>query len=816
MHRAKQIFAIFSLALSLTVMFAMNANAQLSTRVLTIRTMPADTKLQSVFIDGQRAKIISNQSGYAFVEIRADVNDFRCKYTLSIIAENGRFLRKQFDLCENVWQIDVSFEDDGSGASQKQISIVPSDPKVRIFSLSLNGKPQSFTAFMDSNRVEFTLRRGPSGYKCSTELEVLLSNGNSYKEQVDLCANNNEVVLDLEPKREYFEVFTVRSSIKDDRISSVRVDGRKVPILRWISGGVRTRLAAGAPSFRCEATIEVGFASGAKASDKIDICAENFDVTLTPTPQYITDTSLASPFSWRFTAPRDAFDNAQLRFASNNRAAGFVALCEPGSRSVDVYIAGFPNRAGLGNRTDLEMWAGRYQGKQSATAGRAPGGPDNAAPFFNISTSHGLWNGLIAGSAYTLIADDEHRLRMSLKGSAGPVRDFVRACNQRFNGPSVIGDVTEDSSLKWSRTTTSNGAQQLQFGDASTDRIGFAARCEPNSGYAEVMFASAPGQMTDGRNISIFWDTVGNQGKLNARTRTVEGIDWGAVPIATMDVEDRFWPSLAAGNIVHIAMDGDRMSTYSLKGSAKPVREFVAACRPYVPEPEPKPEPIDNLTPDRPSAEEEVFNTIADIFNNLSDQSDGKLQVEINSPSAAAKKVLQDYRNNPNFFCDEARVPTSLGNRQVKSGFANNSSDLVDLYQIQPNGQRVRVRDIPPGARLTVTADAGQSWEVRRRNGGCLTSFASPNNDVVFSIKDNMGQADREAFVKTYRCGARQTHVLVAPNHGFSIVGGQIGFHRASVAGRTQNVWARTSAVIDNQRLVVRGSEAPDLDCVVR
>ena len=118
-----------------------------------------------MFVDGREANIISSQQGYTFVEIRDEVSNFRCKYTISVIAKNGRFLRKQFDLCESVWQIDVSFEDTGSGASQKQISIVPADSEVRILSLALDGKPQSYTAFMDSNRVEFTLRRGPSGYK---------------------------------------------------------------------------------------------------------------------------------------------------------------------------------------------------------------------------------------------------------------------------------------------------------------------------------------------------------------------------------------------------------------------------------------------------------------------------------------------------------------------------------------------------------------------------------------------------------------------------------------------------------------------------
>ncbi|MGJ8527307.1 hypothetical protein [Maritalea sp.] len=786
-----------------------NAFAQISTRVLTIKTAPNNIELQSVFIDGQRAKIISSQSGYSFVEVRADVNEFRCKYTLSVIAENGRFLRKKYDLCEEVWQIDVDFADDGAGTSKKQISIVPSDPEVRIYSLAVNGKPQSFTAFIDSNRIEFTLRRGPSGYKCSAALDALLSNGNRFKEQVDLCANNNEVVLDLEPERKYFEVLTIRSTIKDDRISSVRVDGRKVPILRWITNGVRTRLAAGADSFKCDAKLEVDFASGAKAAGTMDICAENFDVTLTPAAQYKSDTNMSASFAWRFIAPKDANDMAVVEHFSRSGRKGFVAVCEPGSRNATVYVTGFPVSADFNSRLKLQSWAGQYKDTREVRIGRSPIGNKLSGPSFSLSTKNGLWNGLISGSAYTLIADEEHRLRLSLKGSAGPVREFVRACNQQFYGPSVSGDVTNDSSLKWTKPRQSNGGHRLVFGDLGTDRIGLDARCDEGEGFAQVMFASAPTDLSQNTSVEVFWDTVGNQGTQVARTRNVPNIDWGTVPVAQIEMNDGFWASLAGGNIVHIAMDGRRMATYSLKGSATPVRQFVDACRQYVAEPEPR----QPLTPDQPTREEQVFDSIIDIFNGISERSNGGIQIEIESSNAGADRALQQYRNNPNLICTDVVLPQALGGGNVNSSFINQSASPVDLFQVAANGQRIRVRDIPSGARLSVDAPQGQSWEVRRRNGGCVTSFVSPRQDVEFLIKQNMGEADPGAFAKSYQCDGRQVQVVVAPNHGFAIIDGRYAVHRAKVSGRAQDIWGDMSASISDQQLVVRGGDVPDYDC---
>lgn len=809
----KRVFTLFSVWVAAAIcaaMLTLSAYAQLTTRVLTIRTFPSDIELKTVFVDGKEAKIVANQAGYAFVEIRDEASAFRCKYTISVIAKNGRFARKQFDLCEELWQINFSFEDDGAGASQKQISIVPSKSDVRIYSLSIDGKPQSFTAFMDSNRVEFTLRRGPSGYKCAVRLEVLLSTGKTFADRVDLCANNDEVVIELDQRDTYYEIFTVRTDNSDDRISGVKVDGRRVPVLRWITQGVRTRLAVGAGSFSCDAKVDVEFASGAKASDKVDICAENFDITVTAKPQYLTDTNLGSPLSWRFKAPTSNNDLAELRFASGSRTVGFVAVCEPASRRADIYVTGFPTKAKLSGRVAMKMWAGRYQDTKNATMGRAPNGPSNAAPTMSLSTGDGLWDGMIAGSAFTLLANDNHRLRLSLKGSAAPVRDFVRACNQRFNGPSVIGDVTSDTSLKWSKQRLGNGQHRLVYGDLSTDRIGLDARCEETTGFAEVMFASAPTNMQQFTDLDIGWDTVGNRGTMFARTRNVPGIEWGTVPISKVEMRDPFWGALAAGNIVRLSVDGERMAIYSLKGSSSPIRQFVEACRAYR-----TPPVSDPVTPDQPREGEEVFNTIVDIFNTLSSQSNGNIKVEIEGLNAGAKRALDAYKNNPSIACGAVDRQGGFAGPAVQTAFVNRTGELVTLYEVTFDGQRLAVRDIPPGARLSVTADSGQSWEVHRQNGGCLAGFASPSRDVQFEIKPNMDRADRDAFAKTYVCNGQPTYVVLAPNHGLALIDGEYVFTRADVAGRQQNIWGDMSASISNEKLVVRGGPE-DFDCSAR
>ena len=205
-----------------------------------------------------------------------------------------------------------------------------------------------------------------------------------------------------------------------------------------------------------------------------------------------------------------------------------------------------------------------------------------------------------------------------------------------------------------------------------------------------------------------------------------------------------------------------------------------------------------------------------DIFNAISERSDGQFKVEIERGNPVANRALAAYGSNPAFLCNSSQAPTSLGARQIESAFVNRSSQSVEIFEIGSNGQRFRIREIPPGARLSVTSQSGQSWEVREKGGSCLAIFASPNRDVEFSIASNMADKDPGAFVKTYQCDDVAVPVVIAPNHGFAIIDGQFAVVRAKVAGRNHNIWGSASASISNDQLILKGGSVPSLNCPAR
>lgn len=809
MHKLKSIFAKIGVVL-FSILFLVQGAA--AARILTIEKNPANIELQSAFINGQRAPIIAQADQYAFIELE---DGAQCYATLSLIAQNGRFLRKQINLCDEEWQIALSFGDTGAGPSVRTITIVPSQENVRVLALSFDGEPQPFTAFPKSNRVEFDIRRGPSGFQCTGLLSAALSGADDFERTVDLCAFGNEVILDVEPTR-YYEILTVRSG-GNDKIVGITLNGEKLNIIRNIGNDVRTRIFADNSGINCTGMLEAEFASGATGQGQLDLCGSNFDVTITPKPKYASDTSLSSGYNWRFNAPQSEADIASLEFARGANRTGFSAVCQPGSRRATIYLDGFPARASLPRRTRINWTTGRYNGVVNGDRGQSPLA-SGSAPSFAKSTGDRLWNGLISGANFTAIADDNHRLNLSLNGSAGPVREFIAACNTRFNGPSVYGDVTEDSSLKWSTPPSRrDGDLRLVFGDVTTDRIGIEARCTPRDDVVRIMFASAPRGLADGRNVNVQWRVGDDNGRIQATSRAVEGYDWGALPIAIVDTRNPMWRALALGNVVRWSVNNEQTATYSLKGSGAAIRRFLNGCRsPSQPDIGDGGDSDFGVAPDRPATGNEAVDTIINIFDLINQQSDSNVQININTQSAAARQALNAYQSNPNYMCDLSANSQPMGNRNISIGFKNDRGRPVEVYEIAGNGQRQFLREVPPNARLQLTRAAGQGFEVRAANGGCLTTMVATNADTEYSINGTMGGADPEVVAKSYNCSGREVVAVIEPNKGTALVDGDYALHRARVNGGFANVWGNVRAKITNQELVLEEGGTTRLSCRAR
>ncbi len=126
------------------------------------------------------------------------------------------------------------------------------------------------------------------------------------------------------------------------------------------------------------------------------------------------------------------------------------------------------------------------------------------------------------------------------------------------------------------------------------------------------------------------------------------------------------------------------------------------------------------------------------------------------------------------------------------------------------------MREVPPSARLQLTRSAGQGFEVRAANGGCLTTMVAPNADIEYRISGAMGGADPDVVAKSYNCSGREVVALIEPNKGTALVDSDYALHRARVNGGFANVWGDVQAKITNQELVLEEGGTTRLSCRAR
>ncbi|MBD8877636.1 hypothetical protein [Roseibium polysiphoniae] len=265
-----------------------------------------------------------------------------------------------------------------------------------------------------------------------------------------------------------------------------------------------------------------------------------------------------------------------------------------------------------------------------------------------------------------------------------------------FGTPSVDQNgitISASDARVWTAQTGSGGGTRtdLTHGVPETDDIDFRAACRTQSGQATIVFSQTSSATAEGvtQPVQIVaGDFSATYTAIGGSTSNQYGQSF---PQIALPMTDPLWQALIAQSELTVQVQGTPAYAVSLKGSAQPVRLFVATCS----------------EPQRILGE-------------------SGLPGQGGTPVAAGSDVS----------CRElGRVRSLDGNRPGQIVFRNTSRDAVDVHWIDYNGgERVYAR-LQPGQILEQQTYVSHAWMVRSAGGQCLGIYVSrtPYREVVIS-----------------------------------------------------------------------------------
>ncbi|MBO0347198.1 hypothetical protein J0X15_18360 [Roseibium sp. CAU 1637] len=256
----------------------------------------------------------------------------------------------------------------------------------------------------------------------------------------------------------------------------------------------------------------------------------------------------------------------------------------------------------------------------------------------------------------------------------------------------------------------------LTHGVSQTDDIDFRAACLTQSGQATIVFAQTSPSTSEGVTEPVSLSAGAFSMTYTAVGSSSNNQYGQSFPQVTLPLTDPLWQSLISESQLKVQIQGTPAYSVSLKGSATPVRLFVATCS--------EPQRI---------VGEDPANGFGTEPSGFPGQPGGS------GPGRTAADLS----------CSEAgRVRSLQGERNGQIVFQNNSTRPVDVNWIGYDGNTRHFATLEPGQMLNQPTFVTHAWLVRETNGPCLGIFVSrsPYREVSITGGQRFEQPQTQPF----------------------------------------------------------------------
>jgi len=242
------------------------------------------------------------------------------------------------------------------------------------------------------------------------------------------------------PGGTFTQTVTLTLDVPGVTITGLALDGMPVAFTGH-EGGVRFEITGDEQGIVCEREVALTLSDGRTVTETANLCLNDWAVTVSldgrppvppapglPTPQPVAPSPNA-PMTWTFAAGEIAA--TLVHGVAGTDETAFIATCTKGSERIKVTLYG-ATAPGLapGDAVPVSFAAGGFSKSFQGTMGPVDAASGASHPEVVIAVGDPLWSSLIRETSVAVVAGPAFSATLSLKGSAGPVRELVAACGK--------------------------------------------------------------------------------------------------------------------------------------------------------------------------------------------------------------------------------------------------------------------------------------------------------------------------------------------------------------------------------------------------
>ncbi|SDU42075.1 hypothetical protein [Stappia sp. ES.058] len=411
-------------AFTATALFLAPHAGTAETRIVSLKSSIEGVTVDSAKSDGTSLKEVGRGSGILFVEAGRENAAFSCDQALTIGLSDGRSLSKTYDLCAINYVVDVSAADlaakrETATRVERKLVMIRTDDDTAIRDVAIGGTAVKVRR-RSKARVFVEVDGDPENggqIACRRSLRLVLADGRILQDDVDICGDW-KVTVDTKAALAKGSARGVRQAVPSG----------SSPSSPPLAGGVRrpdTDLRGSTESDEKSArnrATDTGIQTDTR-SDASDTAAAQ----ASPDTPAMAATPLFEDRNWYVS--RDGNDSLALVYGIRETDdRGFLARCRAGSGEIDFITQTTVDGLSPGGTASVTL-AARDQTRsytaRGSSANTQSGQPDAVV---SLSATDPIWTALIRGSTLAVSVEGDWAYRVSLSGSAGPVRQFQTAC----------------------------------------------------------------------------------------------------------------------------------------------------------------------------------------------------------------------------------------------------------------------------------------------------------------------------------------------------------------------------------------------------